>query len=184
MVKQQTACNISNILLSTLEFLSFKHLVSETKELNLKVHDAFGSYITYSPIIHHSSNLIPLPSANYPETSTETTKFSTFLEMATATLGLFCSRSLPVLKETKVNYIFYSPRYQPLTELFGEQVFNVFQGCGEDDQDPDLYKQFPCCGWQGLLLLQHAELMRLPRQGFIVPGELGYLISLVSAGRH
>ena len=82
MVKQQTACNISNILLSTLEFLSFKHFVSETKELNLKVHDAFGSYITYSPIIHHS-----LPSANNPETSTETTKFSTFLEMATATLG-------------------------------------------------------------------------------------------------
>ena len=70
MVKQQTACNMSNILLSTLEFLSFKHLVSETKELNLKVHDAFGSYITYSPIIHHS-----LPSANNPETSTETTIF-------------------------------------------------------------------------------------------------------------
>ena len=78
---------MSNILLSTLEFLSFKHFVSETKELNLKVHDAFGSYITYSPIIHHSSNLIPLPSANNPETSTETTKVSTFLEMATATLG-------------------------------------------------------------------------------------------------
>jgi len=107
--------------------------------------------ITYSPIIHHSSNLIPLPSANNPETSNETTKFSTFLEMSMATLGLFWSRSLPVLKETKVNYIFYSPRYQPLTELFGERVFNFFQGCGEE------------CGWSRSWPLQTIPVLRLAR---------------------
>ena len=55
-------------------------LVSETKELNLKVHDAnaFGCYITYSRIIHQSSNLFPLPSADNPETSTENRDYKIF----------------------------------------------------------------------------------------------------------
>ena len=39
-----------------------------------------------------------------------------------------------------------------------------------------LYLQFP--GRQGLLLLHHAELRPLPRQGFIVYGELGTLAFL------
>ena len=148
------------------------------------MHSVAISPIHPSFISHQTSSLYLRPIIQKPLPRTETTKFSTFLDLATATLGniILIKFSSSIQRDEGWWYFLFPQIPAPDWALWGTS-FDVFQGCGEDDQDPDLYKQFPCYCLQGLLLLQHAELMRLPRQGFIVPGKLGYLVSLVSSGR-
>ena len=87
----------------------------------------------------------------------------------------FCSSSLPVFKETKVDDISYSPRYQPLTELYGEPVSTSSMAVVRVIKILNFTNiSQVAVGEVYILLLQHA----------FAQGELGYLVSLASAGRY
>ena len=125
-------------------------------------------------ISHQTSSLYLRPIIQKSLPRTETTKFSTFLDLATATLGniILIKFSSSIQRDEGLWYFLFPQIPAPDWALWGTS-FDVFQGCGEDDQDPELYKHFPGCGWKGILL-QHA----------FAQGELGYLVSLASAGRY
>ena len=139
------------------------------------MHSVAISPIHPSFISHQTSSLYLRPIIQKPLPRTETTKFSTFLDLATATLGniILIKFSSSIQRDEGWWYFLFPQIPAPDWALWGTS-FDVFQGCGEDDQDPELYKHFPGCGWHGILLLQHA----------FAQGKLGYLVSLASAGRY
>ena len=139
------------------------------------MHSVAISPIHPSFISHQTSSLYLRLIIQKPLPRTETTTFSTFLDLATATLGniILIKFSSSIQRDEGWWYFLFPQIPAPDWALWGTS-FDVFQGCGEDDQDPELYKHFPGCGWHGILLLQHA----------FAQGELGYLVSLASAGRY